>query len=145
MAPGARSKFGAPIFEPEVFRKQMYCTEQSILMTLLAFRCPRSHSAPMELFPLCPPRYAPAFDWQSYNTVACSGVARPKIRDGPNILILANNRICFWVPRHARRQDMLEILGSVAPLPPPGYGCDSVSIVICSIIILSERKLYNLI
>jgi len=27
MAPGARSKFGAPVFEPEVFRKQMYCTE----------------------------------------------------------------------------------------------------------------------
>jgi len=27
MAPGARSKFGAPMFQPEVFRKQMYCTE----------------------------------------------------------------------------------------------------------------------
>jgi len=33
MAPGARSKFGAPMFEPEVFRKQMYCTE--VLVTLL--------------------------------------------------------------------------------------------------------------
>jgi len=29
MAPGTRSKFGAPIFEPEVFRKQMYCIEES--------------------------------------------------------------------------------------------------------------------
>ena len=27
MAPGARSKFGVPIFAPEVFRKQMYCIE----------------------------------------------------------------------------------------------------------------------
>ena len=33
MAPEARSKFGAPVFEPEVFRKQMYCTE--VLVTLL--------------------------------------------------------------------------------------------------------------
>jgi len=29
MAPGARHKFGAPMFEPEVFRKQMYCIEGS--------------------------------------------------------------------------------------------------------------------
>jgi len=29
MTPGARSKFGVPVFEPEVFRKQMYCTEES--------------------------------------------------------------------------------------------------------------------
>jgi len=35
MAPGTRSKFGAHIFEPEVFRKQMYCTE--VLVTLLGF------------------------------------------------------------------------------------------------------------
>ena len=28
-ASGARSKFGAPMFEPEVFRKQMYCIEES--------------------------------------------------------------------------------------------------------------------
>ena len=29
MAPGARSKFVAPMFEPEVFRKQIYCIEES--------------------------------------------------------------------------------------------------------------------
>jgi len=29
MAPGARSKFGAAVFEPEVFRKKMYCIEGS--------------------------------------------------------------------------------------------------------------------
>jgi len=33
LAPGARSKFGAPTFEREVFRKQMHCTE--VLVTLL--------------------------------------------------------------------------------------------------------------
>ena len=44
MAPEARSKFGAPIFEPEVFRKQMYCTE--VLVTLLGlFGAPQSFSA----------------------------------------------------------------------------------------------------
>jgi len=32
MAPGARSKFGVPMFEPEVFRKQMYCTEVPVIL-----------------------------------------------------------------------------------------------------------------
>jgi len=36
MAPGERSKFGAPMFEPEVFQKQMDCIEEStVLVTLL--------------------------------------------------------------------------------------------------------------
>jgi len=40
MATEARSKFGAPMFELEVFRKQMYCIE--VLATLLGlFRRPR--------------------------------------------------------------------------------------------------------
>ena len=44
MAPGARSKFGAPIFEPEVFRKQMCCSE--VLVTLLGlFGAPQSFDA----------------------------------------------------------------------------------------------------
>jgi len=30
MAPGARSRFGAPMFEPEIFRKHMHCIEESI-------------------------------------------------------------------------------------------------------------------
>jgi len=29
MAPGTRSKFGAPMFETEVFRKQLFCMEES--------------------------------------------------------------------------------------------------------------------
>jgi len=33
MASGARSKFGAPMFETELFRKQMYCI--AVLVTLL--------------------------------------------------------------------------------------------------------------
>jgi len=31
MAPGTRKKFGAPIFEPEVFGKQMYCFEKVLV------------------------------------------------------------------------------------------------------------------
>ena len=46
MAPGARSKFGAPMFEFEVFRQQMYCIEQVILTLLGLFDSPRSYSAP---------------------------------------------------------------------------------------------------
>jgi len=38
MAPGARSKFGAPMFEPEVFRKQMCkCTEDFEKSDLIEF------------------------------------------------------------------------------------------------------------
>jgi len=54
MAPGARSKFRAPMFEPEVFRKQMYSIE--VLLTLLGLFCALPiHPASGEL---CPPRYA---------------------------------------------------------------------------------------
>jgi len=69
MAPGARSKFGAPIFEPEVFRKQMYCIEEITCVTLLGlFSALSAHSAPPTMIwrpapgVLCPralPRYAP--------------------------------------------------------------------------------------
>jgi len=53
MAPRARSKFGAPIFEPEVFRKQMNCTE--VLVTLLGLFGARG------IVPLHPRRYAPDY------------------------------------------------------------------------------------
>ena len=40
MAPGTRSKFGAPMFEPELFRKQMYCFEESTCDFVGTFRRP---------------------------------------------------------------------------------------------------------
>jgi len=71
MAPRAQSKFGAPMFETEVFRKQMYSSEESTCDIVWTFRRllshsappavfwrPHSDSAPGELRP-CPPRYAP--------------------------------------------------------------------------------------
>jgi len=61
MAPGAKSKFGAPMFEPEVFQKQIYCTEGSTRDIVGTFRHPwqsfgasRSDSARGELCPLAP-------------------------------------------------------------------------------------------
>jgi len=48
MAPGARSKFGAPIFEPEVFWKQMYCIKESTCNIVGTFRRPLSLSAPSQ-------------------------------------------------------------------------------------------------
>jgi len=44
MTPGARSKFGAPIFDPEVFQKQMYFIEESTCDIVGTFRLPRIHS-----------------------------------------------------------------------------------------------------
>jgi len=40
MAPGARSTFGVPMFEPEVFRKQMSCVEESGCDIVGTFRRP---------------------------------------------------------------------------------------------------------
>jgi len=37
MAPGARNKFGVPVFEPEVFQKQMYCIEESAYDIVVTF------------------------------------------------------------------------------------------------------------
>jgi len=48
MAPGARSKFGDPIFEPEVFRKQMYCIAEDTCDIVGIFWRPHSISVPPE-------------------------------------------------------------------------------------------------
>jgi len=40
MAPVVRSKFGAPMFVPEVFRKQMHCVEESACNIVRTFRRP---------------------------------------------------------------------------------------------------------
>jgi len=60
MAPRQRSKFGAPLCEPEVFRKQMYCIEESSLLVSLLelFGAPIVIHRP-GIAPLFPPRYAP--------------------------------------------------------------------------------------
>ena len=60
MARGARSKFGAPIFEREVFRKQMYCFEESTCDIAGTFRPPLQWFCARESCSSCPPRYAPA-------------------------------------------------------------------------------------
>jgi len=46
-----RSKFGPPMFEPEAYRKQMYCIEESICGIVGLFCGLRTHSAPWELCP----------------------------------------------------------------------------------------------
>jgi len=53
MAPGPRNKFGPPIFELEVFRKQTYCFEKC-LWHCCDFLVPHSDSAPVKLCPLTP-------------------------------------------------------------------------------------------
>jgi len=64
MAPGARSKFGAPVFEPELFRKQIYHIEEStsdIVGTLAptaVIHRPHSDSRKGNCAPLPTPRYA---------------------------------------------------------------------------------------
>ena len=92
MAPEARSKFVAPMFEPEVFRKQMFCIEEStcdVVGTLRrpsqSFGAPRSDSAPRQS---CPPRYAPAYKPTSLSALLISAV-----KFLPIILLLVNYEI----------------------------------------------------
>jgi len=67
MAPGQEASLatGVPMFGPKVFRKQMYGIEESTCDIVGTFGASRSHwrphsdSAPKELCPSCPPRYAP--------------------------------------------------------------------------------------
>jgi len=54
MAPEAKYKFAALMFEPEVFRKQMCCFEKSAYNVVGAFWSLRSDLAPGELCPLAP-------------------------------------------------------------------------------------------
>jgi len=69
------------MFETEVFRKQMYCTEKSTYDIVRTFRRPHSDSAPGELRPSCPPRYAP--DGGAHPSVWFSAFAQlPKTQRG---------------------------------------------------------------
>jgi len=49
MAPGARSKFGVPMFKLELFQEQIYCIKKSTCDIVEIFQ--RSHSAPGEWCP----------------------------------------------------------------------------------------------
>jgi len=41
-----RKQVGAPMFEPELFLKQIYCIEENTCDNVETFRRPRSDSAP---------------------------------------------------------------------------------------------------
>lgn len=57
MAPGARHKFSAPMFEPNVFQEQMHCFEESTCQIVGFFSVAPSDSAPGAFFSLCTLRY----------------------------------------------------------------------------------------
>ena len=48
---GKKRKFGAPMFEPEVFRKYMYCIEESTCDIVGTFRRPPQCFGTRELCP----------------------------------------------------------------------------------------------
>jgi len=55
MAPGETNKFDDPMFEPEIFRKQMYYFEKTAYDIVVTFWSPaRSDSAAGEFCPLFP-------------------------------------------------------------------------------------------
>ena len=53
MAPGERNKFGVPVFESEVFRKQMYSFEKSAYDIVVTFWPPQWFGA-RGILPPCP-------------------------------------------------------------------------------------------
>jgi len=66
--PGHEASLAPPMFETELFRKKIYCIEESLWYCWDFLAPPRSHSAPhSDLAPgilrlLAPPRYAPAYN-----------------------------------------------------------------------------------
>jgi len=66
-----KTKFGPPMFEPEVFRKQMYCFAKSAYDIVVTFWPPVVIRRPGIVFP-CPPRYT-------------SGVMQSKLEKLPKI------------------------------------------------------------
>ena len=74
MAPGARSKYGAPIFDLEVFRNEMYCIEESNCEIVGIFRrhpqwlsIPILIRRPENCTPLAPPSLRPCGPCQNAN------------------------------------------------------------------------------
>ena len=57
MTPGARNKFGAPMFEPEAFRKQMYSIDESAY-DIVTFWSPAVIRNQGNCAPLAPSCYA---------------------------------------------------------------------------------------
>jgi len=48
LRPEQEASLVPPIFEPEVFRKQMYCIEECVCDIVGIFWLPRNHSAPLQ-------------------------------------------------------------------------------------------------
>jgi len=57
----ARSKFGVLMFEPEFFRKQMYCVVESTCDIVGTFRCPPLSFGARGIVSSSPPLYAPGY------------------------------------------------------------------------------------
>jgi len=107
------SKFGDPMFEFEVFRKQTYCIEKSCCDIVGIFRrlpqsfaaprshsappaviwCPHSELAPVELCPLATPSYAPASDIRYFRTKLFLTSRRP-------LLITLTTKFCLRSERY---------------------------------------------
>ena len=71
MSPGAISKFGAPMFECEVFRQKIYCIEEGTLSRGILFILP--HFARPTLSPSSPPLSPPL----SPHRLPCRPVSSP--------------------------------------------------------------------
>jgi len=76
MAAGARSKFAASMFEPEVFRKQLYCIEQSTCDIVRTFHSPGNCSPLSPLVTPLVPRArskfgSPMFEPEVFRKLMC--------------------------------------------------------------------------
>jgi len=111
MAPGARSKFGTPMFEPEVFRKQIYFIKESTCDIVGTFRRPIvirrpencSHFAHPSLRPLLCQKRIRMFCWPWERlTSGSSGKALGRFA-----------RVRCWRPPDTGRQIIVFLLRSL--------------------------------
>ena len=77
MAPGAKSKFGVPVFEPEVFRKQMYWIAESTCDIVGTLGASRSNSTPPQWFDAPPVIRRPPSDFAPPPVISRPGNCAP--------------------------------------------------------------------
>ena len=85
MAPRARNKFGALMFEPELFQKQIYSIEESTCDIAGTFRCPRVIWRPGHCTPPFPPSLCPWF------------FIIKKVLKAPLLAFYSNNLQVHWI------------------------------------------------
>ena len=128
MAPGARRKFGAPMFEPEVFQKQMNCIEGSTWDIVGTFRRPSQWFGTRGIVTPFPPLIFTTLlgsSWKVLNSIAGVRGWRPP-GSGGQVTVYLLRRLCLLTEalNHNRSQGCCFFIRVCAVTVPLHHVCD---------------------